>query len=96
MGALMDDALGIGLAATQLGVLHRVLVYRVAAEAPLAALVNPRAGVDRIRGGDRRGGLPQPAAVHVEVERPVHVRVSAQDEHGAADRRSRRRAWRRA
>ena len=29
MGELMDDALGIGLAATQLGVMHRVLVYRV-------------------------------------------------------------------
>ena len=29
MGQLMHDALGIGLAATQLGVMHRVLVYRV-------------------------------------------------------------------
>ncbi len=28
MGELMHDALGVGLAATQLGVLHRVLVYR--------------------------------------------------------------------
>ena len=28
MGLLMDDALGIGLAATQVGVLHRLLVYR--------------------------------------------------------------------
>src|ERR1039458_10062246 len=28
MGGLMHDALGVGLAATQLGVLHRVLVYR--------------------------------------------------------------------
>ena len=36
----MRDALGVGLAATQVGVLHRVLVYRVG-EAPLAALVNP-------------------------------------------------------
>src|SRR5204862_8286308 len=40
MGQLMHDALGIGLAATQLGVMHRVLVYRVEAEAPVAALVN--------------------------------------------------------
>ena len=31
MGELMNDALGVGLAATQVGVLHRVLVYRVAA-----------------------------------------------------------------
>ena len=41
MGQLMNDALGIGLAATQLGVMHRVLVYRVDPDAPVAALVNP-------------------------------------------------------
>ena len=34
MGELMHDALGIGLAATQVGVLHRVLVYRVQSDAP--------------------------------------------------------------
>src|SRR5437588_793443 len=33
MGELMHDALGVGLAATQLGVLHRVLVYRARKEA---------------------------------------------------------------
>ena len=42
MGRLMDDALGIGLAATQLGVMHRVLVYRVEPDAPLGVLVNPQ------------------------------------------------------
>src|SRR5215208_2291934 len=41
MGQLMHDSLGIGLAATQLGVMHRVLVYRVEPEAPVAALINP-------------------------------------------------------
>ena len=41
MGQLMNDALGIGLAATQVGIMHRVLVYRVEAEAAIAALVNP-------------------------------------------------------
>src|SRR3954465_10008119 len=41
MGGVMNDALGIGLAATQVGVMHRVLVYRVEAEAAVAALVNP-------------------------------------------------------
>jgi peptide deformylase len=41
MGELMHDALGIGLAATQLGVLHRVLVYRAYSDDPLTALVNP-------------------------------------------------------
>src|SRR5918912_4577577 len=42
MGQVMHDSLGIGLAATQVGVMHRVLVYRVEQDAPVAALVNPQ------------------------------------------------------
>jgi peptide deformylase len=83
MGALMDDALGIGLAATQLGVMHRVLVYRVEPEAPLGVLVNP---VIEWSGDEvetmEEGCLSLPG-VGVEVERPIRVRVSAQDETGA-------------
>src|SRR5947209_4096103 len=41
MGLLMNDALGVGLAATQVGVLHRLLVYRVQQDAPVNALINP-------------------------------------------------------
>ena len=41
MGQVMHDSLGIGLAATQVGVMHRVLVYRVEPDAPVAALINP-------------------------------------------------------
>jgi peptide deformylase len=82
MGELMNDALGIGLAATQIGVLHRVLVYRVAPQAEPAALINP---VLDWKGKEQEiaeeGCLSIPG-VHVEVERPVHVRVSAQDEYG--------------
>ena len=83
MGELMHDALGIGLAATQVGVLHRLLVYRVEPDGPVIALVNPDDRV--VQRGARRsieeGCLSLPA-VHVDVERPVHVRVRAQDEHG--------------
>jgi peptide deformylase len=82
MGGLMHDALGIGLAATQLGVMHRVLVYRVEAEAAIAALVNP---VLEWASDDREpmeeGCLSLPGVL-VDVERPVYVRVRAQDEHG--------------
>src|ERR1700682_5287780 len=35
MGELMHDALGVGLAATQLGVLHRLLVYQAHPEDPV-------------------------------------------------------------
>ncbi len=41
MGELMNEALGIGLAATQLGRPRRVLVYRVEPDSPVNALVNP-------------------------------------------------------
>ena len=82
MGQLMHDALGIGLAATQVGVMHRVLVYRVEPDAAVAALVNPEiewAG-DETEPMDE-GCLSLPGVL-VEVERPVHIRVRAHDEHG--------------
>jgi peptide deformylase len=82
MGRLMNDALGIGLAATQLGVLHRVLVYRVVPGGPIAALVNPElewSGRDEELAEEGCLSLP---GVHVDVERPVHVRVRARDGRG--------------
>ena len=82
MGELMHDALGVGLAATQLGVLHRVLVYRAYPEDPLTALVNPviEWTSDELEAAEE-GCLSLPG-VHVEVERPARVRVRARDESG--------------
>jgi peptide deformylase len=82
MGELMHDALGVGLAATQIGVLHRVLVYRAYTDDPLTALVNPRlmwSSEERELGEEGCLSLP---TVHVEVERAARVRVEAQDETG--------------
>lgn len=82
MGALMDDALGVGLAATQVGMLHRLLVYRVTGDAPLCALINPViewASKDKETYEEGCLSLPN---VAVDVERPIHVRVRAQDEFG--------------
>jgi peptide deformylase len=82
MGELMHDALGVGLAATQLGVLHRVLVYRAFPEDPVTALVNPLLEwtSDELEVAEE-GCLSLPG-VHVEVERAARVRVRAQDEAG--------------
>ena len=82
MGELMHDALGVGLAATQLGVLHRLLVYRAYSEDPLTVLVNPelRWRSDELESAEE-GCLSLPG-VHVEVERPASIRVAAQDVHG--------------
>jgi peptide deformylase len=83
MGELMHDALGVGLAATQLGVLHRVLVYRTDPEDPVTALVNPvLEWVSEELEPAIEGCLSLPG-VHVEVERPARVRVSARDPSGA-------------
>jgi peptide deformylase len=83
MGKLMDDALGIGLAATQLGVMHRLLVYRVEPDGPLGVLVNP---VIEWSGDEvdmlEEGCLSLPG-VGVVVERPVEIRVRALDTHGS-------------
>jgi peptide deformylase len=82
MGRLMHDSLGIGLAATQVGVMHRVLVYRVESDGAIGALVNP---VLEWEGEEREpmdeGCLSLPGVL-VEVDRPVHVRVRAKDERG--------------
>ena len=82
MAGLMDDALGIGLAATQVGILNRVLVYRVEHDSAVNALVNP---VVEWSGKDQEileeGCLSLPG-VHVDVERPIYVRVRAQDATG--------------
>jgi peptide deformylase len=82
MGELMHDALGVGLAATQLGVLHRVLVYRAHVEDPLTALVNPRIEwlSDELEAAEE-GCLSLPG-VHLEVQRAHALRIRARDESG--------------
>jgi peptide deformylase len=82
MGDLMGDALGVGLAAPQVGVLHRVLVYRVQHQAPVAALINPEVEWSGRELETMEEGCLSLPGVLVDVERPVHVRVRALDEHG--------------
>jgi peptide deformylase len=82
MSRLMIDALGVGLAATQLGVMHRVLVYRSSPDAPVVAVMNPKLewGSDELELAEEAClSLP---GVAVDVERHLHVRVTARDEAG--------------
>src|SRR5919201_2707651 len=82
MGGLMSDALGVGLAAPQIGLSQRLLVYRVGQDAPVIALVNPE--IDW-RGSDEEtmeeGCLSIPG-INVDVDRPIHLRVRDLDENG--------------
>jgi peptide deformylase len=82
MAGIMDDALGVGLAAPQLGISQRLLVYRVGPDAPVIALANPEVEwrSPDIEAGEE-GCLSIPR-VTVDVERPLHVRVRALDEEG--------------
>ena len=82
MGQIMHEAHGIGLAATQLGVMHRVLGYRIEPESALAALVNPVVEWSSEDSEPLEEGCLSLPGVGVEVDRPVHIRVRAQDETG--------------
>src|SRR5919202_1012388 len=82
MAGLMHDSMGIGLAATQGGTLHRVLVYRVEHSSPVNALINPELEwAGKKKEWMEEGCLSLPG-VHVDVERPIDVRVRAQDPRG--------------
>jgi peptide deformylase len=78
MTRLMDEARGVGLAAPQLGILRRVLVYRTADEAPAVALVNPKlvSTSDELETADEGCLSLGAASVVVEVERPIRVAVA--------------------
>lgn len=82
MAGIMDDGFGVGLAATQVGVMHRMLVYRVDTDAPLHVLVNPKVEwTSREAETESEGCLSLPT-VQVDVERSVYARVTAQDLDG--------------
>lgn len=83
MRDVMDRALGVGLAATQVGIVERILVYRIEQDSPIVAVINPRI---EWRGEEleteEEGCLSIPG-VGVDVARHLHVRVGAVDETGS-------------
>jgi peptide deformylase len=82
MTRLLEDALGAGLAATQLGVMHRVFVYRGEPDAPVEVFVNPVldwSGEERET--DEEGCLSIPG-VWIDVERALRVRMRGLDARG--------------
>ena len=87
MSRVMHDAVGVGLAATQVGILRRVLVFQRQpededAEPETLAVVNPSI-VER---GDETEvddeGCLSLQGVHVPVERSTRVTLEGTDEHG--------------
>jgi peptide deformylase len=82
MAGIMNDALGVGLAAPQLGVSQRLLVYRVGPDAPVIVLANPEIDWTSEESETLEEGCLSIPGIQVDVERPVHVRVRANDEEG--------------
>ncbi len=79
---LMQDGLGVGLAATQVGKLRRLLVFQTNADAVPQAVVNPE--IEWLSDEMEvmaEGCLSIPRVV-VEVERPLYARVRGQDQAG--------------
>lgn len=81
MGDLMKDANGVGLAATQIGVLRRVFVF-APEEDKVAVLANP----EIVRRGDEAEtddeGCLSIQGVTMPVERSTSVRIQGRDENG--------------
>jgi peptide deformylase len=82
MAAIMSDAIGVGLAAPQLGISQRLLVYRVGPDAPVTVLANPELEWSSDDGELGEEGCLSIPGITVDVDRPVHVRVRALDEDG--------------
>ncbi|HET9163732.1 MAG TPA: peptide deformylase [Solirubrobacterales bacterium] len=82
MVAIMRDGMGVGLAATQLGVLRRVLVFQAGPDSEPTGLVNPEIAwlSDEVVLAEE-GCLSLPR-VAMDVERPLHARIGGRDVEG--------------
>jgi len=84
MGRLMHDARGVGLAATQVGVLQRLFVFQLAGDDEVTAIVNPEI-TERSRSTDVADeGCLSLQGVLVPVERAVEVTIEGQDLTGTS------------
>ena len=86
MIVIMRGALGVGLAATQVGVLRRLLVFQAGPDSEPTALVNPEVEwlSDEVVVAEE-GCLSLPR-VSMDVERPLHARFSGLDVDGESVR----------
>jgi len=83
MIGIMRDGMGVGLAATQLGILRRVLVFQAGPDSEPTALVNPSIEWVSDEAVVAEEGCLSLPRVSMDVERPLHVRVAALDIDGA-------------
>jgi peptide deformylase len=82
MISIMRDGIGVGLAATQLGILRRVLVLQAGTDAEPTAIVNPEVEWLAEEVVVAEEGCLSIPRITVDVERPLHARVSGLDQRG--------------
>jgi peptide deformylase len=82
MHHLMEDAQGVGLAATQLGVLQRVFVFEPEEEKGMRAVVNPQIVESSSDKLTEEEGCLSLQEVRVPVERPNKVTIEGKDPSG--------------
>jgi len=84
MISIMRDGMGVGLAATQLGMLRRLLVFQAGSDGEPTALVNPSIEWSSGEASIAEEGCLSLPRVSMDVERPLHVRVRGRDAEGEA------------
>ncbi|MBJ7470841.1 MAG: peptide deformylase [Solirubrobacteraceae bacterium] len=82
MVSLMDDAIGVGLAAPQIGKPIRMFVYRVDGDGDARAVVNPVVTPTTDETDVLEEGCLSLVGVHVPVERPTAIRLTGLTVHG--------------
>jgi peptide deformylase len=79
---IMQDGMGVGLAATQLGVLRRVLVFQAGNDNEPTALINPKVEWMSDELAIAEEGCLSLPRVTMDVERPLHARFTGRDVDG--------------
>jgi peptide deformylase len=80
---IMQDGMGVGLAATQLGMLRRVLVFQAGSDNEPTALINPKVEWRSEELAIAEEGCLSLPRVTMDVERPLFARFSGRDIEGA-------------
>jgi peptide deformylase len=79
MIGIMRDGMGVGLAATQVGILRRVLVFQAGPDSEPAVLVNPKVEWLSDEAVVAEEGCLSLPGVSMDVERPLYARFDGLD-----------------
>jgi peptide deformylase len=84
MIGIMRNGMGVGLAATQIGVLRRLLVFQAGPDSRPTALINPTVDWLSEEAVVAEEGCLSLPDVSMDVERPLHARFGGRDIEGEA------------